>query len=206
MATRYVTLKDSNGDTIYPQSVISQVANGAVTTNLIADGAVTSAKIDWTTVTNNSISSISTGGYGPSDSGTYAKLFKLDMSANWKTTSIRFTLASTQSSDFIYDVMLSINRSSGAVGGVTMTAWKLKTTTHDLSTKLKLVAVSSTQFELYFYMDSGAYSPAATVYSFTSYDTRYDNYGKLTMYTDVRVNSLPSGTQYSCTVKNNLIS
>ena len=44
MATRYVTLKDSNGDTIYPQSVISQVANGAVTTDLIADGAVTSAK------------------------------------------------------------------------------------------------------------------------------------------------------------------
>lgn len=45
MATRYVTLKDSNGDTIYPQSVISQVANGEITTSLIADGAVTSAKI-----------------------------------------------------------------------------------------------------------------------------------------------------------------
>lgn len=50
MATRYVTLKDSNGDTIYPQSVISQVANGAVTTDLIADGAVTNAKIDWSTI------------------------------------------------------------------------------------------------------------------------------------------------------------
>lgn len=35
MATRYVTLKDSNGDTIYPQSVISQVANGEITANLI---------------------------------------------------------------------------------------------------------------------------------------------------------------------------
>lgn len=45
MATRYVTLKDSNGDTIYPQSVIAQVANGEITTSLIADGAVTSAKI-----------------------------------------------------------------------------------------------------------------------------------------------------------------
>lgn len=45
MATRYVTLKDSNGDTIYPQSVISQVANGEITTNLIADGAVTGAKV-----------------------------------------------------------------------------------------------------------------------------------------------------------------
>ena len=60
MATRYVTLKDSNGDTIYPQSVIAQVANGEVTTGLLADGAVTtdkitdgavtSAKIDWTTI------------------------------------------------------------------------------------------------------------------------------------------------------------
>lgn len=47
MATRYVTLKDSNGDTIYPQSVIAQVANGEITTGLLADGAVTSAKIDW---------------------------------------------------------------------------------------------------------------------------------------------------------------
>lgn len=50
MATRYVTLKDSNGDTIYPQSVIAQVANGEITTGLLADGAVTSDKIDWTTI------------------------------------------------------------------------------------------------------------------------------------------------------------
>lgn len=50
MATRYVTLKDSNGDTIYPQSVISQVANGEITTGLIADEAVTDAKVDWGTV------------------------------------------------------------------------------------------------------------------------------------------------------------
>lgn len=45
MATRYVTLKDSNGDTIYPQSVIAQVANGEITTGLLADGAVTPAKM-----------------------------------------------------------------------------------------------------------------------------------------------------------------
>lgn len=50
MATRYATLKDSNGDTIYPQSVIAQVANGEITTGLLANGAVTSAKIDWSTV------------------------------------------------------------------------------------------------------------------------------------------------------------
>ena len=50
MATKYVTLKDSNGDTIYPQSVIAQVANGEITTGLLADGAVTSAKIDWSTI------------------------------------------------------------------------------------------------------------------------------------------------------------
>ena len=47
MATKYVTLKDSNGDTIYPQSVIAQVANGEITTGLIADEAVTDAKVDW---------------------------------------------------------------------------------------------------------------------------------------------------------------
>ena len=47
MATRYVTLKDSNGDTIYPQSVISQVANGEITTGLLADGAVTAPKLDF---------------------------------------------------------------------------------------------------------------------------------------------------------------
>ena len=37
MATKYVTLKDSNGDTLYPQ---------AVATNL-APGSITSSEIDW---------------------------------------------------------------------------------------------------------------------------------------------------------------
>ena len=55
MATRYVTLKDSNGDTIYPQSVIAQVANGEITTDLLADGAVTSAKIADGTITTGDI-------------------------------------------------------------------------------------------------------------------------------------------------------
>lgn len=40
MATRYVTLKDSNGDTLYPQ---------AVATNLI-DGSISQDKIDWNSV------------------------------------------------------------------------------------------------------------------------------------------------------------
>lgn len=39
MATKYVTLKDSNGDTLYPQ---------AVATNL-APGSITSPEIDWQT-------------------------------------------------------------------------------------------------------------------------------------------------------------
>lgn len=45
MATRYVTLKDSNGDTIYPQSVIAQVANGEITGDLIANNTITSDKL-----------------------------------------------------------------------------------------------------------------------------------------------------------------
>lgn len=45
MATRYVTLKDSNGDTIYPQSVIAQVANGEITGDLIASNTITSDKL-----------------------------------------------------------------------------------------------------------------------------------------------------------------
>lgn len=60
MATRYVTLKDSNGDTIYPQSVIAQVANGEITTGLLADGAVTSDKIDWATFPFKYLESAST--------------------------------------------------------------------------------------------------------------------------------------------------
>lgn len=40
MATKYVTLKDSNGDTLYPQ---------AVATNL-APGSIASSEIDWSTV------------------------------------------------------------------------------------------------------------------------------------------------------------
>lgn len=63
MATRYVTLKDSNGDTIYPQSVIAQVANGEITTGLLADGAVTSDKIDWSTVDDISWSNFAPNGF-----------------------------------------------------------------------------------------------------------------------------------------------
>ena len=55
MATRYVTLKDSNGDTIYPQSVIAQVANGEITTDLIADGAVTGGKVSWSATVNEAM-------------------------------------------------------------------------------------------------------------------------------------------------------
>ena len=40
MATKYVTLKDSDGNTLYPQ---------AVATNL-APGSITSSEIDWSTV------------------------------------------------------------------------------------------------------------------------------------------------------------
>ena len=46
MATKYVTLKDSNGDTLYPQSVATNLVPGNVTTAALADGAVTSAKLD----------------------------------------------------------------------------------------------------------------------------------------------------------------
>lgn len=62
MATA-VTLKESDGSEIYPVTDISLVNNGihavdieattpvpAVETAMIADGAVTSGKIDWTTV------------------------------------------------------------------------------------------------------------------------------------------------------------
>lgn len=40
MATKYATLKDSNGDTIYPQ----------ISTGSIANGSITSDKIDWSTI------------------------------------------------------------------------------------------------------------------------------------------------------------
>ena len=66
MATA-VTLKESDGSEIYPVTDISLVNNGihavdiqattpvpAVETAMIADGAVTSDKIDWTTVASTS--------------------------------------------------------------------------------------------------------------------------------------------------------
>lgn len=55
MATRYVTLKDSNGDTIYPQAIATNLAAGSIGTTELADGAVTSAKIDWSSVANRII-------------------------------------------------------------------------------------------------------------------------------------------------------
>lgn len=40
MATKYATLKDSNGDTIYPQ----------ISTDSIASSSITGAKMDWSTM------------------------------------------------------------------------------------------------------------------------------------------------------------
>lgn len=56
MATKYVTLKDSNGDTLYPQAVATNLAPGSIDTTELADGAVTGAKIDWPTAAKNSYS------------------------------------------------------------------------------------------------------------------------------------------------------
>lgn len=36
MATKYVTLKDSNGDTLYPQAVATNLAPGSITTDKLA--------------------------------------------------------------------------------------------------------------------------------------------------------------------------
>lgn len=68
MATA-VTLKESDGTEIYPVTDISLVNNGIhadtidvatpvppVETAMIADGAVTNAKIDWSTVTSTAVS------------------------------------------------------------------------------------------------------------------------------------------------------
>lgn len=45
MATKYVTLKDSNGDTLYPQAVASIISANSIGTTELADGAVTPAKL-----------------------------------------------------------------------------------------------------------------------------------------------------------------
>lgn len=46
MATKYVTLKDSNGDTLYPQSVATNLVPGNVTTAALADESVTHDKLN----------------------------------------------------------------------------------------------------------------------------------------------------------------
>lgn len=51
MATKYATLKDSNGDTIYPQ----------ISSDSISNGSITSSKIDWTTTKTNYVSQIELG-------------------------------------------------------------------------------------------------------------------------------------------------
>lgn len=55
MATKYVTLKDSNGDTLYPQAVATNLAPGSIDTTELADGAVTSAKIADGTIATGDI-------------------------------------------------------------------------------------------------------------------------------------------------------
>lgn len=190
MATRYVTLKDSNGDTIYPQ----------ISTGSLVDGSVTASKMNMQSMWGGL-----SGGYTGGTAGLYAKIMRLDFSANWKNVTIRFTFGSSQSDSFAYDVMLRVARGSGAVRSVNLVAWTLQTTAHDLASRLKVVALSADQYELYWQTDSTG-SAMANVYSFLTFDHSYDAYGKLTLYTDSTSSALPSGTTYTCTVKNNLIS
>ena len=45
MSTKYVTLKDSDGNTLYPQAVATNLAPGSIGTTQLASSAVTAAKI-----------------------------------------------------------------------------------------------------------------------------------------------------------------
>lgn len=78
MATKAVTLKNSNDDTVYPVTDVSLVNGGIfadtiapveageqITTNMIADGAVTADKINWTTFGKASVAVLtaSTGSF-----------------------------------------------------------------------------------------------------------------------------------------------
>lgn len=53
MATRYVTLKDSNGDTIYPQAIATNLAAGSITGDLLDYTSAAGSAVIKTITDNN---------------------------------------------------------------------------------------------------------------------------------------------------------
>lgn len=157
--------------------------------------------VDTSTVARDSIV-FNQGGYNGSTSGKYCKIMNLHLANNWKAYTVRFTFASTQGTTFAYDVTCTVHRGSATSGidGVKLYAVALWSTTHDLATRMKAVRISATDVEIYWQTDSTG-SGMANIYSATSLDISDANMGSYTLYEGVISDSLPSGTQYSCTVK-----
>lgn len=143
------------------------------------------------------------GGYDGSTSGLYSKIMKIYMSANWKTYTLKFTFASTQNITFAYDVTCTVHRGSSTSGidNVKLVAVPLWSgITHDLASRLKAVRIDASNVEIYWQTDSSG-SGIAHVYSAASLTPGVDALGSFTTYIDNTSSALPSGTQYSCTVK-----
>lgn len=123
MADKIVILEDSEGNNIYPIS--RGLATNSVDTNAIQNGAVTSAKIDWTNIwSNNSIVETKTDSNGRTglyfQDGTLITYRKttgsVDVTTAWGniglyygTTSGNFSFAPSNGVDFISEPVVTFN-------------------------------------------------------------------------------------------------
>lgn len=102
MATKYVTLKDSNGDTLYPQAVATNLAPGSIDTTEIADGAVTSAKIDWSGLDSHQING-------------FASTTTKNLTGNWQYVEFGTTADTMKAGTYLLLIygMVNFNNASG---------------------------------------------------------------------------------------------
>ena len=122
----------------------------------------------------------------------YVRLFTYNMSAQWKNTSIWFTLCDTQSTNESLLCHLYARRGSNTEGA-SITQLKCISIQSGFDfNRLVAVVTSTNTIEVYFKMNSND-SPAISITSMTKMFPE-DSYGKIILDCSTTVSSLPSGT------------
>lgn len=131
-------------------------------------------------------------------SGSYVRLFTVNMTAQYKSYNVQFNLCDTQAMNEIVSCDLYVHHGSDSDG---ISVYKFKFNTHKadfVCNRLVAVVVDSHNVGVYFKMNNND-SPAVSIVNTVSMRPNDDAYGKITIDCSTVVSSLPSGTQTTAT-------
>ena len=122
----------------------------------------------------------------------YVRLFKFDMWAIWKNTSILFYLNDTQADAFSQLVNFSVKKRTNEEE-LLLHTFKTIRFKGDITSQLVAVVTSTNTIEVYFKM-AQAQSPTINILSIAKLDSG-DEFGTITLDCDTVVSTLPVGTK-----------